>query len=213
MAGLRQELQAQLRRYFISGFFTVIPLGLSLLVVWTFVSAVDRTLAPVLDAALGFHLPGFGLIAAVLMILAAGVLASHVVGERLLEFAEDVLGRIPVFKWVYGTIKQMTEAFSPANKASFKSVVFVEYPRPGVYSLGFATGETILDLPDGARKKLTSVYVPTNHVYIGDLIFVPSEHVIATSLEIQQGIQAALSAGAVIPERLGPGPHKGGKNA
>jgi uncharacterized membrane protein len=203
MPGLRQKIQAGLRRYFVSGFFTLIPIGLSLLVVWTFVSGVDGTLAPILDAALGFHLPGLGLITALLLILAAGVLASHVVGEHLLKVAEDVLVRIPVFKWVYGTIKQMTEAFSPANKASFKSVVFVEYPRPGVYSLGFATGETVLDLPDGAQKKLTSVYVPTNHVYIGDLIFVPSETVVPTQLGIQQGIQVALSAGAVVPDRLG----------
>lgn len=203
MAELRQKIQARLKRYFISGFFTLIPIGLSLLVVWTFVSGVDRTLAPILDAALGFHLPGLGLIAAIILILAAGVLASHVVGERLLELAEHLLARIPVFKWVYGTIKQMTEAFSPANKASFKSVVFVEYPRPGVYSLGFATGETVLDLPDGKSANLTSVYVPTNHVYIGDLIFVPSERVIATHMGVQQGIQVMLSAGAVTPERLG----------
>lgn len=196
-------MQARLRRYFISGFFTLIPIGLSVLVVWTFVSGVDRTLAPVLDAGLGFHLPGLGLIAALILILVAGALASHVVGERLLDLAEDVLARIPVFKWVYGTIKQMTEAFSPASKASFKSVVMVEFPRPGVYSLGFVTGETVLDLPDGTHKKLTSVYIPTNHVYIGDTIFVPSESVTPTQMGVQQGIQVALSAGAVIPERLG----------
>jgi len=201
---LRQKIQARLKRYFISGFFTLIPLGLSVLVVWTFIAGVDHTLAPVLDAALGFHLPGLGLIAAILLILGAGVLASHVVGERLLLLAEDFLTRIPVFKWVYGTIKQMTEAFSPANKASFKSVVMVEFPRPGVYSLGFATGETVLDLPDGSKKKLTSVYIPTNHIYIGDLIFVPTELVVASDMTVQQGIQVALSAGAVTPERVGP---------
>jgi uncharacterized membrane protein len=195
---LRYKIQARLRRYFISGFFTLIPIGLSVLVVWTFVSGVDRTLAPVLDAALGFRVPGLGLIAALLLILGAGVVTSHVVGERLIVLAEDLLARIPVFKWVYGTIKQMTEAFSPANKASFKSVVMVEYPRPGVYSLGFATGEMLLDLPGGGRKKLTAVYIPTNHVYIGDVIFVPSEHVIPSHMSVQQGIQAALSAGAIL---------------
>lgn len=188
-----------MKRYFISGFFTLIPLGLSVLVVWTFVAGVDHTLAPVLDAALGFHLPGLGLIAALVLIFTAGVVTSHVVGERLLALAEDFLVRIPVFKWVYGTIKQMTEAFSPANKASFKSVVMVEFPRPGVYSLGFVTGETVLDMPGGERKKLTSVYIPTNHVYIGDLIFVPADLVIPTSMTVQQGIQVALSAGAVAP--------------
>lgn len=193
---LRQKIQARLRRYFISGFFTLIPMGISVLVVWSVITGVDRTLAPVIDTTLGFRVPGLGLITALLLILIAGVLTSHVVGERLLTFAEDVLGRIPVFKWVYGTIKQMTEAFSPANKASFKSVVMIEFPRPGVYSMGFVTGETVLELPDGKHKKLTSVYVPTNHVYIGDIIFVPAEHVIASRLTVQQGIQVALSAGA-----------------
>lgn len=195
---MRQKIQARLQRYFISGFFTLIPLGLSVLVVWTFVASVDHTLAPVLDAALGFHVPGFGIIAGLLLILATGVVASHVVGERLLLLAEDILVRIPVFKWVYGTIKQMTEAFSPANKASFKSVVMVEFPRPGVYSLGFATGEMILEPASGARRKLIAVYIPTNHVYIGDVIFVPEEQVIPSHMTVQQGIQAALSAGAVL---------------
>ena len=194
---MRQKIQARLRRYFISGFFTLIPIGLSVLVVWSFVAAVDQTLAPVLDTAFGIRVPGLGLIAGILLILAAGVLASHVVGERLLLVAEDFLARIPVFKWVYGTIKQMTEAFSPANKASFKSVVMVEYPRPGVYSMGFVTGETTLDMPDGTHKKLIAVYVPTNHVYIGDIIFVPGESIIPSHMTVQQGIQTALSAGAI----------------
>jgi len=196
LGSVRHKLQARLRRYFISGFFTLIPIGLSVLVVWSFISGVDRTLAPVIDTALGFRVPGLGLIAAVLLILGAGMLTSHVVGERLLVVAEDMLGRIPVFKWVYGTIKQMTEAFSPANKASFKSVVMIEFPRPGVYSLGFVTGEMVLDRPDGKHQKLTSVYIPTNHVYIGDIIFVPSDLVIPSHLTVQQGIQVALSAGA-----------------
>lgn len=171
-------------------------MGLSVLVVWSVITGVDRTLAPVIDTALGFRVPGLGLISALLLILIAGVVTSHVVGERLLSFAEDQLARIPVFKWVYGTIKQMTEAFSPANKASFKSVVMIEFPRPGVYSMGFVTGETVLDLPDGKSKKLTAVYVPTNHVYVGDIVFVPPESVIPSRLTVQQGIQVALSAGA-----------------
>jgi uncharacterized membrane protein len=196
MPAMGRHIRARLRRYFVSGFFIVIPIGLSVLVVWSFIGGMDRTVAPVIDAALGFHIPGLGLIAAALLILGAGFLASHVVGERLLEIGEDVLGRIPVFKWVYGTIKQVTEAFSPANKTAFQSVVFIEYPRPGVYSLGFVTAETTA----APGKKLTAVYVPTNHVYIGDLIFVPKEGIIETELTVQQGIQVMLSAGAASAE-------------
>lgn len=190
-----------LKRYFVTGFFTVIPLGVSLAVVWWIVRAADATLAPLADAALGFHFPGLGLIVALAAILGAGALASHWAGQSLLEAAEHVLERIPVFKGVYLTIKQMTEAFSPHNKTSFKSVVVVEYPRPGVYSLGFATSETRLDVP-GGHKDLVAVYVPTNHVYIGDTILVPKDHVHATKLTVQQGIQIALSAGSGLPEHL-----------
>jgi len=196
-----------LKRYFVAGFFTLIPIGLSLAVVWWFVALVDGSLAPVLDAALGWHVPGLGLAAAVALILGTGALASHVIGERLLEAAEHVLARIPVFKGVYATVKQMTEAFSPNNKASFKSVVVVEYPRPGVYSLGFATSETSLELPGGAQD-LVAVYIPTNHVYIGDTILVPREHVHATQIGVQQGIQIALSAGSGLPEKIAAEKHE-----
>ncbi|UPT73103.1 MAG: DUF502 domain-containing protein [Elusimicrobiota bacterium] len=186
-----------LKRYFVAGFFTLIPIGLSLAVVWWFVSLVDGSLAPVLDAALGWHLPGLGLAAALALILAVGALTSHVLGERLLEAAQEVLARIPVFKSVYGAIKQMTEAFSPTNKTSFKSVVVVEFPRPGVYSIGFVTSETSLD-----GKDLVCVYVPTNHVYVGDIVLVPREHVITTTLGVQAGIQIALSGGASLPATI-----------
>ncbi len=194
---VKSPLPVRLKRYFVSGFFTLIPIGLSLAVVWWFVALVDNTLAAPVDAALGFHVPGLGLLAAVLLIFAAGMLTSHVIGERLLEAAEDVLTHIPVFKSVYVTIKQMTEAFSPQSKSSFKSVVVVEYPRPGVYSLGFVTSETKLE-----DKDLVCVYVPTNHVYIGDLILVPRDHVLTTTIGVQAGIQIALSGGASLPAKL-----------
>ena len=193
-----------LKRYFVSGFFTLIPVSVSLGIVWWLVRLADGTLAPIADAALGWHLPGLGLVAAFAAILAAGFLTSHVIGERLFELAEHFLSRIPVFKGVYATIKQMTEAFSPHNKTAFKSAVLVEYPRPGVYSLGFVTGETVLERDGHPDKTLVSVYVPTNHVYIGDVILVPSEHVIQTHIAVQQGIQIALAAGAGFPERVGP---------
>lgn len=198
------KLQTRLRHYFVTGFFTLIPIGLSAFVVVSLIVGVDRTFAPVLDAALGFRIPGLGIIAALGAILAAGFVASNVIGERILVVAEHAVERIPVFKWVYGTIKQMTEAFSPANKASFKSAVLVEYPRPGVYSLGFVTGETILEREGHPDKTLVAVYVPTNHVYIGDVILVPGDHVIETHIGVQQGIQIALSAGATFPTHLGP---------
>lgn len=205
-----ERLYVRLRRYFISGFFTLIPIGLSVIVVIWLVRFADNTLGKPVDAAVGFHVPGLGILLAVLLTLLAGVVTSHVIGERLLEVAEEVFQRIPVYKWVYRTIKQMVEAFSPENKAAFRSVVVVEYPRLGAYSLGFVTNAMTLDLPDGTSKAMVSVYIPTNHVYFGEIVLFPKEQVIPTSISIQQGIQCSLSAGAAIPERLGPRTPTGG---
>jgi PGF-CTERM protein len=191
------RLTARLRRYFISGFFTAVPIGLSALSVWWFIRFVDSSLAPIAEGVVGRSIPGFGILVALLAILAAGALASHVVGGKLVGVVEDALLHVPVFKWVYGTIKRMTEAFSPENKTAFKSVVIVEYPRPGVYSLGFVTSETSF-----GDKELMAVYVPTNHIYVGDVILVPKAHVFPTTMNIQQGIQSVLSAGATLPEKI-----------
>lgn len=195
------KLRARLQRYFVTGFFTIIPFGLSALVAWWLVSLVDNALQPVVWAFTGRHAPGLGLAVGALAVLGAGWLTSHVMGERLLELFEVLLLRIPVFKWFYGTAKQATEAFSPHKKDSFRSVVLVEYPRPGVYSMGFVTGETVAELPGGPTA-LAAVYVPTNHVYVGDIVLVPKERVIPMQLTVQQGIQAALAAGAGLPERI-----------
>lgn len=195
------KMRARLQRYFVTGFFTLVPFGMSALVAWWLVAFVDNALAPVVGAFTKRSIPGLGLAAAMLAVLAAGWLTSHVMGERLLEYLEELLLRVPVFKWFYGTAKQATEAFSPHKKDAFKSVVLVEYPRPGVYSMGFVTGETVAELPEG-RRALSSVYVPTNHVYIGEIVLVPKERVIATNITVQQGIQAALAAGAGLPEHI-----------
>ena len=198
-----RPLTVRLRAYFVSGFFTLVPISLSVMVVWWLVRAVDNSVAPVLDAALGWHFPGLGLLIAVLATLLAGILASHVIGERLLEMAEEVFQHIPVYKWVYGTVKQMVDAFSPDSGTSFKSVVVVEYPRKGVYALGFVTCETTLETAAGVTENMVAVYIPTNHVYFGEISLVPKDEVILTGMSIQQGIQCSLSAGAAIPERLG----------
>lgn len=195
------KAQTRIRDYFISGFFALIPIGLSLGVVLWFMRLVDDSLAPVLDSTLGWRVPGLGLVAAAAGIFAAGVITSHVAGERLMGLAEDVLMRVPVFKWVYGTVKQMTEAFSPDNKAAFKSVVLIEYPRPGMQRLAFVTRELTVQHGKGERV-MVSAYVPTNHLYIGDVVLVPKDEVVHTQLGVQAGIQAVLSGGVSLPAHL-----------
>ena len=188
----------RLQRTLLTGLFIVAPISLSFILLAWFIALVDGLLAPVIGF-IGRPVPGLGLLVAFGLVLTAGILGSNLVGQHLLEIAEDVLLKIPVFNWVYRTIKQLSEVFSPAGRANFKSVVLVEYPRPGVYSLGFVTRKVSLETGDGLRP-MVCVYVPTNHMYIGDSILVPADKVLVTGLSQQDGIQAAMSAGAALPD-------------
>jgi uncharacterized membrane protein len=189
-----------LKRTLLNGLFIVAPLGLTVIMLAWLVSLIDGLLSPLALFA-GRPIPGLGLLVAVLLVFVAGLLGSNLVGRHLLELSEELLLRIPVFNWVYRTIKQLSEVFSPEGKDSFKSVVLVEYPRPEVFSLGFVTKRVSLER-DGKKKELVCVYVPTNHMYIGDFILVPADKVIATTMTQQEAVQAAISAGAALPDVL-----------
>jgi uncharacterized membrane protein len=191
-----------LKRILVTGFLIVAPIGITLFLLASFVSMLDYVATPMSIALLGRHVRGLGILLLGVLILAAGLLGSNIQGKHILGVLERILLRIPVFSWLYGTIKQLTEVFSQEGTAQFKSVVLVEYPRPGVHSIGFATNQVQVVGPDGTREELTCVYIPTNHIYIGDMILVPKEKVRETRLTLQEGVQTLLSAGATMPKTL-----------
>ncbi|MDE2038455.1 MAG: DUF502 domain-containing protein [Elusimicrobia bacterium] len=194
------SLWRRFKRTMLAGLFILAPVSLSLLFLAWLVSLVDGLLAPLIGL-LGHPVPGLGVVVALALVLAAGILGSNFIGRHLLEAVEDVLLKIPVFNWVYRTVKQLSTVFSPAGRARFKSVVLIEYPRPGVYSLGFVTNK-LSARRDGKELELVSVYVPTNHMYIGDVVLVPPQALIETALSQQDGVQAIISAGAALPPSL-----------
>lgn len=186
------------RRTLLTGLFIVTPFSLTFIVLaWT-LQMIDAAVAPIVGL-VGRPIPGLGLIAGLLLIYVAGLIGSNMVGQHVLELAEELLMKIPVFNWLYRTIKQVSEVFSPSNKNNFKGVVLVEYPRPGCWSMGFVTNEVVLE-NGGEKTPLVSVYIPTNHMYIGDFVLVPADRVTATKLTQNEGIQAAVSAGAALPQ-------------
>jgi uncharacterized membrane protein len=189
-----------LRRNFIAGFFVVIPLVVSVVaLVWIF-GVIDGFTAPVAARLLGRQVPGLGLIATLLFVAAAGALATNVLGRRLLERTEELLMRVPVFRTVYAPVKQLVAAFSPNNEYGFKRVVMVNDLRRG-FVMGFLTKEFTLDRGDGP-KSLLAVYVPTNHLYLGDVIVCPREQVVFPSLSVEEGIRVFLTGGMSLPDRL-----------
>ncbi|MGH7323010.1 MAG: DUF502 domain-containing protein, partial [Candidatus Rokuibacteriota bacterium] len=192
---------------FITGFFVTVPVVLTAWVLWAFYREVDGFLSPVFEQLLGRSVPALGFLTAIVLIFLMGVIATNVVGRRILQWAEGLLRRVPIVRRVYAPVKELVEAFSPRRRSGFREFVIVEHPREGTYTYGFLTGSTRVD---GLKpESLVSVYVPTNHLYLGDIILVPRHAVVPTGLSIEEGIRVVLSAGTAAPRRITGSPPEG----
>ena len=188
------------RRKFVTGFVVMVPLVISLAtLVWIF-RLVDGVVGPMWQRWIGVEVPGLGILSTALLVLVVGVLASNVLGKRVLGMAESALVRVPVFRTIYSPVKQLVEAFSPDNVYGFKRVVIAEDPRRGRV-LGFLTREFTLDAGRGPSH-LVAVYVPTNHLYLGDVLLVPREQVSYPDLSVEEGVRIILTGGMSLPERV-----------
>jgi uncharacterized membrane protein len=190
---------AQLRRYFATGFFVMVPLVISVATLYWIFDAVDGVMAPIYDRLVGRHVPGLGLLTTLLLVLLAGVLATNVIGRRLMRRAEHYLLLVPVFRTIYAPVKQLILAFSPDNDAGFKRVVMVTDPARGSL-LGFLTRE--FSVPGAGTEPaaaMAAVYVPTNHLYLGDVMIVPVSALRYPELSVEQGIRVFLTGGMALP--------------
>ena len=137
---------------------------------------------------------------AVMLITSVGVLAQYYIGKRILEWLDTVIMNVPLLNKFYGAIKQLNEAFS-GNKNSFKTVVLVEFPSPGSYSVGFLTSDTQGDMIQQKGRHLFSVFVPTTpNPTSGFLILVPEEKVTKLDMSVADGIKYIVSLGSISPE-------------
>lgn len=189
-----------LRRSFLTGLIVTVPLLFTVAVLaWTF-QFVDGVATPFSTRLLGRDVPGLGVLITSAAILLVGAVASNVIGRRVLQQAEGWLLHVPLFKTVYAPVKQLVAAFSPDNEAGFKKVVIAEDDRRGLV-LGFLTREFTVDRGAGPEA-MVAVYVPTNHLYLGDVVVVPRERVSFPDLSVEDGIRVFLTGGMALPTRL-----------
>jgi uncharacterized membrane protein len=189
-----------LRRNFIAGFFVTVPLFISVAaLIWIF-NVVDGLTTPLYDQVLGRRIPGLGVLSTAAAIVLVGMFARNVIGRRVLKRGEDWLLRVPVFRTVYAPVKQLVAAFSPDNESGFKRVVMIEDPRRG-YVLGFLTREFTLDRGKGPETML-AVYVPTNHLYLGDTLICERERATFPDITVEDGIRIFLTGGMALPPRV-----------
>ncbi|HXW06213.1 MAG TPA: DUF502 domain-containing protein [Vicinamibacterales bacterium] len=198
-----------IRRSFIAGFFVTVPLVISVAAfVWIF-TLIDGLVGPFYASWLerdvpGLRflkdVPGLGILTTALLVLLVGAVTTNVFGKRLLQRAESYLLRVPVFRTIYAPVKQLVVAFSPDNEYGFKRVVMIEDPTRG-YVLGFLTKEFTVDRGQGIES-LIAVYVPTNHLYLGDVVICPREKVAYPDITVEQGIRVFLTGGMALASRV-----------
>jgi uncharacterized membrane protein len=189
-----------LRRSFIAGFFVTVPLVISVAAfVWIF-RLIDGFVGPFYAARFQFDIPGLGILTTALFVLLVGAVATNVIGKRLLQQAEALLLRVPVFRTIYAPVKQLVVAFSPDNEYGFKRVVVVE-EMGGGYKLGFLTKEFTIDRGQGPEP-MVAVYVPTNHLYLGDVIVCTRDKAAFPDITVEQGIRIFLTGGMALSARV-----------
>ena len=194
------QIQSWFKVRFFTGVFVTLPVVLTAWVFWLFYASVDDFMAPLYGHLLGRHVPGLGFLTAVLIIFVIGVVATNVVGRRVLLWGERLIRYIPLVRRVYPTVKDFVDAFSPNSRSGFREFVIVEHPREGAYTYGFLTGD--MRVVGAKPDALVSIYVPTNHLYLGDIVLVPRDAVVPTGLSVEDGIRVILSAGTAAPSRL-----------
>jgi uncharacterized membrane protein len=194
-------LKTWLKVRFVAGFFVTVPAIATAWLLWIFWSKIDDIFAPMYEHMFGRPLPGLGFLTAVAIVLVMGIIARNVVGRRVLSLGERMLLNLPIFRLLYPSVKMLIDSFSPERRSAFKAVVLVQHPREGTYAFGFVTSEVLLDTPAG-KGDMVTVFIPTNNLYLGEVIVVPRDDVIHTGIGVEEGIRIIFSAGTATPARL-----------
>lgn len=215
---MNKTLFARWRGNFLTGLVVVLPAVVSIaLLVWLFgtVANITDTLLIFLPRKLTHQNQGEGvmywywslaaLALAMVLISAVGLLARNYLGKQMIAWADGALLRVPLLNKVYATMKQVNEAFTSGKKSSFKTVVLLEFPRPGIYSVGFITSEQRDEVRMKTKENVVCVFVPlTPNPTSGYLLLVPEENVTKLDMSVADGIKYIISLGSISPEFVSP---------
>lgn len=195
-----------LRKYLIAGLIVWVPLGATLLVIKVVVDLLDQVLLILPaqyhpDTLLGFHVPGLGVLLSVAIVIATGVIVANLFGRQLVAAWEGLMGRIPLVRTIYSSVKQLTESVFTAKGTSFRKVLLIQFPSAGMWTLAFYTGELAGEARERLSRDLISVYVPTVPVpTTGYFIMMPRTDVIELDMSVDEALKMMLTLGVVIPE-------------
>jgi len=197
---------AALRKYIIAGLLVWLPFAATIVIVKLLIDVMDKTillLPPEWQPTnlLGFSIPGFGVILAILILLLTGVLAANLFGRRFVELWEKILNKIPLVRSIYSSVKQISSTiFDPSGK-SFRKVVLLQYPRKGLWSIGFLTNDNMGNELNAVDDRLVSVFVPTTpNPTSGFIIMVRSDELKELNMNVEEAFKFIISMGVIIPD-------------
>jgi uncharacterized membrane protein len=194
-----------MKRYLIAGLLVWVPLGVTVMVIKLLVGAMDQTLQwlphkyqP--DVLIGFHIPGIGVVLAVVIVMATGIIVANLFGRKLVSLWESVLAKIPLVRTIYISVKQVLETIFSSGQA-FRKVLLIEYPRKGLWTLAFQSSTTQGEAQARTGHEIVNVFIPTTpNPTSGFFIMVPKEDVIELDMSVDDGLKLIISAGVMVPK-------------
>lgn len=199
-----------MKKYFITGLLIWVPLAITAWVLALIVRTMDQTLLLLPDAfnperLLGFYIPGLGVIATLLVVFLTGLVTANIIGQRLLRFWEGVLSRIPVVKSVYYSVKQVSDTLFSSSGEAFRKALLVQYPRQGIWTIAFQTGQPGGDVVNYLPGDCISIYVPTTpNPTSGFFLMLPRKEVIELDMSVDEALKYIISMGVVAPPMRNP---------
>lgn len=182
------------------------PLGVTVLVVRALVDLMDRTLILLPpdyrpEVVFGIHIPGFGILLSIIVVLGTGMLVANLLGRRLVALWESFLARIPLVRTIYSGVKRVAETLLSSQGQSFRKVLMVEYPRRGVWSLCFLTSVELGEVQEKTGEEVVAVFVPTTpNPTSGFVLMVPWADVVELEMSVEEGVRMIISMGVITPE-------------
>jgi len=194
-----------LKKYFITGLLVWVPLGITLWVLRLLVTSMDQTLLLLperfqTENLFGVHIPGMGVLLSLLILFATGLITANFIGQRLLQFWESLLGRIPVVKSIYNSVKQVSDTLFSSNGHAFRQALLVQYPREGSWTIAFLTGRPGGDVINHLQGDYVSVYVPTTpNPTSGFFLMMQQKDVVVLDMSVDEALKYIISMGVVAP--------------
>jgi len=197
-----------LRKWFFAGLLVIVPVAITIAVLQWIIGTLDRTLLILPEAwqpdrLIGFHIPGFGVLLTFGILLLAGAVVSNFIGKKLIGWGDKVVSRIPVVRSIYSSVKQVSDTLFSEGGNAFRTAVLVQWPREGVWTIGFVTGAPGGEVVEHLIGDYVSVYVPTTPNPTGGyFVIVPRGECIELKMSVDEALKYVISMGVVVPANV-----------